>query len=166
MENFAKYYALKDYEKEVEIINQPINLEFCENIEIKYDFKYNYFKNILENYVCLANELISAKRKLNNTLQLNENTLLTLKKDYDIIRDSNLFDKEWYIEKYKPQNNIDPITHYLFTWKENMNDPAEFFSTEFYYKTHTDVTRAGINPFVHYIRFGRKEKRKIMPSKN
>ena len=46
-----------------------------------------------------------------------------------------------------------------------MNDPARFFSTEFYLKTHKDVANAGMNPFVHYIKYGKHENRKIIPSK-
>ena len=96
---------------------------------------------------------------------LNENNLSRLNHDYIIIKNSQLFDSEWYLKNYNLENDIDPIAHFLITWRENMNDPARFFSTEFYLKTHKDVANAGMNPFVHYIKYGKDENRKIVPSK-
>ena len=86
--------------------------------------------------------------------------------DYNIIKESNLFDETWYIKKYPQVKylNVDAITHYLLTWKADMNDPASFFSTKSYYLFHEDVQALGMNPFVHYIKYGKKEGRQIFPS--
>ncbi|WP_292744314.1 hypothetical protein [Methanobrevibacter sp.] len=42
-----------------------MNIDFCENIDIKYDYDYNYLRNLLDNYVYFVEELLLAKKKLN-----------------------------------------------------------------------------------------------------
>lgn len=64
LENFAKYYAIKDYENEIDLYYHPLNINFCEDINIKYDFNYNYLNNILDKYVSFANEIKSLKKEL------------------------------------------------------------------------------------------------------
>jgi len=159
LENFAKYYALKDFGDEIKIIAQPINLDFCKNIEIKYHFRYNYLRNILDGYEQSSKQLMSFKRLVAG------NGLVSLNSDYEVIKNSKLFDEEWYRNIYGLEDDVNPIVHYLITWRENLNDPADFFSTEFYLKTHVDVDNAGMNPFVHYIRYEKNENRKIFHSK-
>ncbi|MEE0942222.1 MAG: glycosyltransferase [Methanobrevibacter sp.] len=159
LENFAKYYALEDFSDEIKIITQPINLDFCNNIEIKYHFNYNYLRNILDGYEYSSKQLMSFKRLIKG------NALTILNSDYEVIKNSKLFDEEWYRDTYGLEDDVNPIVHYLITWREDLNDPADFFSTEFYLKTHVDVDKAGMNPFVHYIRYGKNENRKISPSK-
>lgn len=164
LEYYSKNYALKEQLDNIEIKNNPMNLDFCKNTEIKYDFKYNYLRNILDNYVYFAQKLVSFKRKFNEIPIIDDNFVNRLINDFSIIKQSELFNKDWYIEKFNPNPNIDPIIHYILTWKENFYDPASFFSTEFYYNVHKDVAKAKMNPFVHYIKYGQKENRKIAPS--
>ena len=159
LKDFAKYYALEDFDDDVKIVNRPINLDFCQDINIRYYRSLNYLRNVLDHLEEFAKELVSFKRLLN------ENNLSRFHHDYNIIKNSQLFDSEWYLKNYGLENDVDPIAHFLITWRENMNDPARFFSTEFYLKTHKDVANAGMNPFVHYIKYGKHENRKIIPSK-
>ncbi|ADC46925.1 glycosyl transferase GT2 family [Methanobrevibacter ruminantium M1] len=166
LEFFAKNYALVSTSDDILIKNQPINLDFCDKIEIRYDFEYNYLRNILENYAYFAEEIVSFKRKLKSVPILDDRFILKLASDYDVIEKSGLFDVNWYCKRYSPPRNIHPIIHYLLTYRENMNDPAGFFSTEYYFKTHVDVANSGMNPFVHYIKYGKKENRKIASSKS
>lgn len=160
LENFAKYYALEDFDSDVKIVNRPINLDFCQDIDIKYYRSLNYLRNVLDHFEEFAKQLVSFKRLLN------KNNLSRFNHDYNIIKNSQLFDSEWYLKNYALENDVDPIAHFLITWRENMYDPAKFFSTEFYLKTHKDVDNAGMNPFVHYIMYGKKENRKIVPSQH
>ena len=159
LKDFAKYYALEDFDDDVKIVNRPINLDFCQDINIRYYRSLNYLRNVLDHLEEFAKELVSFKRLLN------ENNLSRFHHDYNIIKNSQLFDSEWYLKNYGLENDVDPIAHFLITWRENMNDPARFFSTEFYLKTHKGVANAGMNPFVHYIKYGKDENRKIAPSK-
>ncbi|WP_405287728.1 glycosyltransferase family 2 protein [Methanobrevibacter sp.] len=65
LEFFSKNYALENTNYNIRIKKQPINLDFCKNIEIKYETKYNYLNNVLENYISLANEVVSLKKEIN-----------------------------------------------------------------------------------------------------
>lgn len=173
LEYFSKNYALREFNDNIQITEKRINIDFCENLEIKYDYDYSYLRNVLDNYIYFVEELLISQnevlelKKKNKEFErlLNENNLSRLNHDYIIIKNSQLFDSEWYLKNYNLENDIDPIAHFLITWRENMNDPARFFSTEFYLKTHKDVANAGMNPFVHYIKYGKDENRKIVPSK-
>ena len=159
LKDFAKYYALEDFDGDVKIVNQPINLDFCNDIDIKYYRSLNYLRNVLGCLEEFAKQLVSFKRLFN------VNNFSRFNQDYNVIKNSQLFDWAWYLKNYALEDDDDPIVHFLITWRENMNDPARFFSTEFYLKTHKDVDNAGMNPFVHYINHGIKENRKIAPSK-
>lgn len=69
--SFGKRYSLSPkYKDNIDNINisikkQPMNLEFCNNIEIKYYNKFNFLNNILENNISLAEDVVSLKREIN-----------------------------------------------------------------------------------------------------
>lgn len=79
---FTKVYCFDS--DDVEFYEKPINLNFCEKINIKYDFKYNYFENILENILYFSKEISVLKKALQGKnkiilekdLQINELLLL------------------------------------------------------------------------------------------
>jgi len=53
----------------------------------------------------------------------------------------------------------DGQSHYdIYGWKES-RDPCPEFNTDFYLKKNPDVDTAGINPFQHYLEYGREEGR-------
>ncbi len=82
-------------------------------------------------------------------------------KEYKIIKNSNLFNKRWYLKKYPDvkEAGINPIKHYLrYGWEEG-RDPSVKFNTKFYLDKYKDIRIAGVNPLVHYIRNGKKEGR-------
>ncbi len=82
-------------------------------------------------------------------------------RDYWLVRNSNLFDKEYYLAQNPDiaRLNLDPIKHYLERgWLEDRN-PSERFNTREYLLANKDVEQSGINPLVHYLRFGRVEGR-------
>jgi glycerol-3-phosphate cytidylyltransferase len=77
------------------------------------------------------------------------------------------FDVEFYQAQIRecPQASatptMDPIEHYLECgWRIGLN-PNELFVTSDYLAANPDLKDAAINPFVHYLRFGRKEGRHI-----
>ncbi len=78
-----------------------------------------------------------------------------------VIRNSGLFDVEFYLENYPDvkDDGMDPLKHYYYHgWKEGRN-PSNSFNTNFYITTYPDVKNAGINPLFHFVRYGKKEKR-------
>ena len=77
-----------------------------------------------------------------------------------LIRDSGLFDPVWYANRY-PESGAPEraLGHFLKTGAAKFYDPGPDFSMRTYLAENPDVARAGINPLIHYIRFGRKEGR-------
>jgi glycosyltransferase involved in cell wall biosynthesis len=79
-----------------------------------------------------------------------------------MIERSGLFNGQFYLERYfggvSPED-FDPVRHYLSDgWKSGIN-PSPDFDANYYLATHPDVLEAGINPLVHYILYGYREKR-------
>jgi len=83
-------------------------------------------------------------------------------KDYNVILNSNEFDYDYYINNYNITEE-DPILHYINEGVKLGYNPSENFDTLFYLDNNADVKRSNINPFVHYILYGKEEKR--LPSK-
>ncbi len=84
-----------------------------------------------------------------------------LQEQIDLIRNSDWFDSQWYLDKYPDVRaaGIDPVEHYVTTgWKENRN-PGAGFDTAYYLRCNPDISENGLNPLWHFIRFGRREGR-------
>lgn len=61
LELFSRNYALEEFRQNIEIMERPMNIDFCKNIDIKYDYDYNYLRNVLENYVYYVEKVVSSK---------------------------------------------------------------------------------------------------------
>ena len=69
------------------------------------------------------------------------------------------FDAEFYAKKYKFLETDDYLSHFLKEgWKEGL-DPCEWFSTSKYLIAYPDVAASGVNPFFHYLYYGKAEGR-------
>ena len=85
--------------------------------------------------------------------------------NYLLLRNSCLFDEKWYLENYLDNDkSINPIFHFLIDGCELGCNPNPIFDCEFYLKTHKDVARKGLNPLIHYIKYGKKENRLFSPT--
>ncbi|MDR2338172.1 MAG: glycosyltransferase family 92 protein [Deltaproteobacteria bacterium] len=85
-----------------------------------------------------------------------------------IIKNSKYFKARWYRKKYLTQaNDLSNFTlaehYYRIGWKLGYN-PSPKFSTNKYLSLYQDVHKAGMNPLIHYEKFGRNEKRQIFRS--
>lgn len=78
---------------------------------------------------------------------------------YEIIKLSKLFDETWYKTQYLENNDDDSIKHFIDIGCEKNYNPSPNFDTSWYLEKNKDVKKNGINPFVHYIEYGRKEGR-------
>ncbi len=78
-----------------------------------------------------------------------------------LLRESDLFDVEWYREKYLSPigNPMDPIEHYLVFGANLGYNPSERFNTKAYRAINHDLRSAAINPLLHYLQHGRFEGR-------
>lgn len=79
-----------------------------------------------------------------------------IKKDYDVILKSGQFDSEWYLDTYLGGDvGINPIIHFLEIGSDCYFNPNKDFDVKWYSKTYVDVKKSGLNPFVHYLNYGR-----------
>ena len=107
--------------------------------------------------------LINCERLNNNQ---NKQTKLLEISNYELIRQSGLFDAKYYLKHYPEikKLDMDPIQHFMcYGWKEKKN-PSNNFDTSFYLKEYIDVSEANINPLIHYLRYGQFENRKAKMS--
>ena len=85
------------------------------------------------------------------------------KKDVALVRTSELFDAQWYLQTNTDvaEEGFDPVEHYLaFGFAERRN-PSLRFDASFYLERNPDVSMAGNNPLLHYLKFGKAEGRAI-----
>ena len=71
-----------------------------------------------------------------------------------------LFSSAWYLQQVEGGlDGLTPLEHYLaFGWRKNL-DPCALFSANGYLHRNPDVAEGGVNPFVHYLKFGSSEGR-------
>ena len=76
------------------------------------------------------------------------------------------FDEAFYALQLQetPWANLSPVRHYVLFGVADYLDPAPGFNTGYYLLAHDDVRRSGVNPFVHYLKYGRHEQRHVEPS--
>ena len=82
------------------------------------------------------------------------------KDSYTVILYSGLFDDEWFSKYYSLKNtNVNLIKYYLDYYLVYGLNPSPDFDSIWYLEENEDVKKVGINPFVHYILYGKKEGR-------
>ena len=87
--------------------------------------------------------------------------VLRQKKTYKTIKESGLFDVDYYLSTYDDVRRcgVDPIEHFVRHGAAELRNPNAFFNTADYLLKNEDVMRACVNPFEHYIVAGKKENR-------
>ena len=83
--------------------------------------------------------------------------------DYIAIKESQLFDPDWYLTTYKDvkNDNHDPLLHYILYGFNEGRDAGPLFSTSKYLDHYKDVKQSKRNALLHYLYHGKKEGRKI-----
>lgn len=76
------------------------------------------------------------------------------------------FDETYYRERYKDEvsGEKDLISHYLTQGRLKGYNPAPWFDARAYLALYPDVSVAGMEPFFHYISYGRREGRALPTS--
>ena len=85
------------------------------------------------------------------------------KQDLELVRNSELFDPEWYLEQYPDVAilDMDPAEHFLWLGAKLMRNPSLQFYMRDYLEANPDVARSATHPFVHYEKTGRREGRYV-----
>ena len=79
-----------------------------------------------------------------------------------IIRKSDLFNEEFYRKAVGLKPDIDAVAHfYDGGWRAG--DPSLRFCSKDYLAANPDVLEVNICPLYHYLRYGRREKRRLSP---
>lgn len=84
--------------------------------------------------------------------------------DITLVAESGLFDFEWYLQRHPDLPAIeDAVMHYLGGGGSPGLDPGPGFSSHRYLSANPDVAAVGMNPLLHYLRFGQAEGRLRFP---
>ncbi|MBB4175281.1 glycosyltransferase [Sulfitobacter noctilucicola] len=83
----------------------------------------------------------------------------------DMIAVKDDFDADWYRKSYPEISGTDDelLADYMTTGWKGLKDPSPSFSTAYYLDAYQDISESGLNPFLHYALFGRKEGRRCSP---
>lgn len=75
-----------------------------------------------------------------------------------------LFDPAYYAAQLESvPDGVSLYRHFMDSgWRQRL-DPSPNFSTSYYLETNPEVAAAGINPFLHWVNYGRYEKRPPVP---
>ncbi|MGM1054027.1 MAG: hypothetical protein ACQEXO_16820 [Pseudomonadota bacterium] len=81
---------------------------------------------------------------------------------------SGWFDADWYLAQYPdvaadPHYRAHPLEHYFYHGGFEGRWPCARFDTAFYLATYDDVAEQGMNPLLHFLRFGQHEQRQPAP---
>lgn len=90
---------------------------------------------------------------------------LRRRRHLELIRDSGLFDPDWYRATYPDVagSGMDPAEHFLLHGAREQRDPGPHFDVAHYLHLYPDIRDRGLNPLVHYVMSGRAEQRSIRP---
>lgn len=84
----------------------------------------------------------------------------SMEDDIALLEASELMQAEWYLRQYPDAaRSAGAAEHYLRAGARLLHDPGPSFSTRRYLRANPDVATAGMNPLLHYLRYGRKEGR-------
>ena len=108
------------------------------------------------------NKALKASKSLKSILsRVLNNSERELKENIRLLEDSALFNKEWYLQNYFDfkKTHETPEEHFLSLGYLEGKQPSEHFDGLSYLKAYPDVAERGVNPLVHYLKYGQKEGR-------
>lgn len=76
---------------------------------------------------------------------------------------NQLFDEEYYKSQFEEELDEDLLLHYLNVGFKEGKNPSQRFNNNFYLDRYKDVKNSGMNPLIHYMLYGKTEKRLINP---
>jgi glycosyltransferase involved in cell wall biosynthesis len=89
------------------------------------------------------------------------------KKDLNLVRASDYFDSQWYINSYCDSqllaDGFDPVIDFLDRCVIEQLNPSQDFDTKYYLETYPDIKKNTLNPLLHFLKSGKKEGRRAKP---
>jgi GT2 family glycosyltransferase len=85
--------------------------------------------------------------------------------DKNLILQSELFSPQWYIGTHELalEGDASAADHFLSQKGPNFFDPSSEFDCNYYLEIYPDVTSSGLNPLIHYLKYGCDEGRITKP---
>ena len=115
----------------------------------------NFLKNFLGNNSAEKIQSDESSQEKNIADNMDEENF----EDIKLIENSLLFDAEWYCKTYGYGKYLNAAKHYLnIGWNDGKN-PSAFFDNSDYLEKNPDVEKAGMNPLLHFEKYGFKEGR-------
>ena len=111
---------------------------------------------LMKSYHLLKNKIQSILKILFWLFSGQLTTRLEILRITKLIRNSFLFDTEYYLEQnpYLKDSHIDPLEHYLESGASQGKNPNPLFDTSYYFTQYPDVILSELNPLAHYIMIG------------
>lgn len=144
---------LIDLTNHVKNLNTIVKNQQIELREIKSSYiwiftnKYKKFAiKFFPNYLTITKKIKIQTRKYFHRSKFS-------KSEIALIRESNLFDENWYCENYPDVkfSIIDPLEHFLLYGIYEGRDPNPNFSTNKYYQRYHELLSEGKNPLLDII---------------
>jgi O-antigen biosynthesis protein len=81
--------------------------------------------------------------------------------DINAVKSSGLFDESWYLQRFPDVTmlGMDAAEHYLWIGARLRRNPSPDFDGNAYVAANEDVAECGVNPLLHYLRYGKAEGR-------
>ncbi|MDA4634697.1 family 2 glycosyl transferase, partial [Escherichia coli] len=74
-----------------------------------------------------------------------------------LVLQSGMFDAAWYSVHIPEVDGSEALDHFLSIGGSHGISPSQHFDSQYYLIANADVAKAGLNPLVHYLKFGRRE---------
>ncbi|MGR5342246.1 glycosyltransferase [Vibrio astriarenae] len=75
---------------------------------------------------------------------------------------NDVFDTKLYKKTHSLKDSVNPLLHYICNESTKFSKLSEKFNGTDYYYLNTDVSKSGLDPLYHYVRYGRNEGRKTV----
>ena len=109
---------------------------------------YNNHYNITVNQNPLIDYILNRDNRLTKPPLTNIYEEITYSQEYHIIEESGLFDKEWYIQEYNLDDDVNPLAHYILEGYKKNYKPYDDFDIHYYNETYNVENQ---NPLLDYI---------------
>ena len=143
---------IKHYRFYIHIINSNSYFEYKQ-----FENSQNNFDGTNLNYKYLIDEKNKNIDELNNKI---EDFASNISLNYYLIekiKKYNLFDEQFYIKNYDYDENIGPLTHYIYQGYKQGNKPNALFDGELYSKVNKNVEKSNLDPFIYFVLYGMDE---------
>jgi hypothetical protein len=120
--------------------------------------------NPLLHYILHGASENRSTQRLTDSSEIEENNLQTdedLESLYEMVRDSGLFDAEWYLNQYPDvaTEGFDPLRHFIWHGLREDRNPNALFSAEWYANNYPDVEQTKTAPFIHFLKWGASQRK-------